>query len=68
MSRASKPLEDLVRELPPAAQAEVRDFVESLLEKRQQQATRTLRQTWAGALSEYRDQYIALELQQKALD
>jgi hypothetical protein len=68
MSTTSKSLEELVRELPPAVQAEVRNFVESLLEKRRQKATRMLRQTWAGALSEYRAQYTSLELQQKALD
>lgn len=68
MSTQSKPLEELVKELPPASQAEVREFVEFLLEKRRKKATRTLRQNWAGALSDYREQYTALELQQKALD
>jgi hypothetical protein len=33
MATAEKPLIDLVRELPPEAQAEVRDFVEFLLQK-----------------------------------
>lgn len=68
MSTQSKPLEELVKELPPDAQAEVRDFVEFLLEKRRRKSARTLRQNWAGALSDYRDQYTSLELQQKALD
>lgn len=33
MTTHQKPLEELVRELPPDAQAEVRNFVESLLAK-----------------------------------
>jgi len=68
MSTQLKSLEELVKELPPAAQAEVRDFVEFLLEKRRRKANRKLRQNWAGALSDYREQYTSLELQRKALD
>jgi hypothetical protein len=68
MGTQLKPLEELVKELPPASQAEVRDFVEFLLEKRRKKSVKTLRQNWAGALSDYRDQYTSLELQQKALD
>ncbi len=68
MSTQLKPLEELVKELPPISQAEVRDFVEFLLEKRKRKVTGKLRQDWAGALSEHRDQYTSLELQQKALD
>jgi hypothetical protein len=34
MSEALKSLEELLSALPPAAQAEVRDFAEFLLEKR----------------------------------
>ena len=68
MSIQLKSLEELVKELPPASQAEVRDFVEFLLEKRKRKTAGKLRQDWAGALSDYRDQYTSLELQQKALD
>ncbi len=68
MSAQVKPLEELVKELPPDSQAEVRDFVEFLLEKRKRKVTGKLRQDWAGALSDYRDQFTSLELQQKALD
>ena len=35
MATAEKSLAELVRELPPNLQAEVRDFVEFLLQKRQ---------------------------------
>jgi len=68
MSTQLKSLEELVRELSPASQAEVRNFVEFLLEKQRRKATRKLRQNWAGALSDYREQYTSMELQQKALD
>ena len=67
MAEQRKPIEDLVRDLPPEFQEEVRDFVQFLLGKRGQKPGRTLRQDWAGALREYREQYTALELQQKAL-
>ena len=63
-----KPLDELVRELPPDVQVEVRDFVEQLIAKRQRVAGRKLRQDWAGGVRDYRDQYTALELQRKALD
>jgi Protein of unknown function (DUF2281) len=68
MSRQFKPLDELVRELPPDSQAEVRDFIESLLEKRTGKPARNLSQGWAGALSDYREEYTSLELQKKALD
>ena len=68
MSTQTKPLDELIKELPPASQAEVRNFIEFLLEKRKKKTTGKLRQTWAGALSDCRDQYTSLELQQKALD
>jgi hypothetical protein len=68
MSTQLRPIEELVKELPPDSQAEVRDFVEFLLEKRRRKVAGTLRQNWAGALSDYREQYTSLELQRKALD
>lgn len=63
----TKPLSELVEELPPDAQREVRDFVESLISKHGLASGRKLSQDWAGALRDYRDQYSALELQKKAL-
>lgn len=68
MSRQPRPIEELVKELPPDSQAEVRDFVEFLLEKKRRKSAAKLRQNWAGALSDYREQYTSLELQQKALE
>ena len=63
-----KTLEELLKKMPATAQAEVIHFAEFLARKRQPKVTRKLRQNWAGALSEYREQYTSVELQKKALD
>jgi hypothetical protein len=68
METKTKSLEELVRDLPPEVQVEVRNFAEFLLSKREQNASYTLRQDWAGALREHRERYTALELQRKALE
>jgi uncharacterized protein DUF2281 len=68
MSTATKPLADLIQELPPALQLEVRDFVEFLLTRRERTADQRLRQDWAGALQEYQQEYTSVELQHLALD
>jgi hypothetical protein len=67
-SLSAKPLSELIEELSPYGQRQVRDFVEFLLLKRRRQAGRPLQQSWAGALTDYRHQYTALELQEKALE
>jgi hypothetical protein len=61
-------IEQVIRELPPDLRQEVRDFAEFLVQRRRQKAGRKLRQDWAGALRDYRDQYTALELQKRALE
>jgi hypothetical protein len=61
-------LEDMIKALPPALAQEVYDFVQALLRRGRGQRGKKLRQDWAGALSEYRDRYTSLELQQKALE
>jgi hypothetical protein len=61
-------IEQLIRELPPDLRQEVRDFAEFLVQRRRQKAGTKLRQDWAGALRDYRDQYTALELQKRALE
>ena len=68
MATESKPLEQLLKELPPEAQAEVREFVESVIRKRKRQTNGHLRQSWAGALEDYREQFTSLELQKKSLE
>jgi len=60
-------LDELVQELPPDEQQEVRDFALLLLNRRGRPGRR-LRLPWARGLREYRDQYTALELQRKALE
>lgn len=63
-----RPLSDLVAELPPDVQAVVREFVEFLLAKQQGATTGKLRQDWAGALRDYREQVTSLDLQQQNMD
>jgi mRNA-degrading endonuclease RelE of RelBE toxin-antitoxin system len=66
--QTAKELKELIDQLPPEFQEEVRDFVEFLLERKARRQGRKLRQDWAGALRDYRDQYTSLELQEKALE
>jgi hypothetical protein len=67
MITLEKPISDVVQDLPPDLQQEVREFVEFLLYKHQRQSYK-LRQDWAGALREYKEEYRALDLQKKALE
>ena len=59
-------VENLIRELPPELRQEVEDFIRFLLQKRIKKPGKRLRQDWAGALRDYRNQYTSLELQKKA--
>lgn len=61
-------LEEMVKELPPGLQQEVGDFVQFLIERETRKVGKKLRQNWAGALRDYRDQYTSLELQRQALE
>ena len=61
-------LNEIINQLPPQLQEVVKEFAEFLLEKRGKKPGRKLRQDWAGALKDYRDQYTSLELQKKALE
>lgn len=63
-----KTLEEMIKQLPEGLRQEAEDFVQFLLEKREKKQGRKLRQDWAGALKEFRDQYTSLELQKKALE
>jgi len=60
-----KNLEELIKELPPDLHREVIDFVEFLLAKHRPQSGKKLRQDWAGALKDYREQFTSLELEKK---
>jgi hypothetical protein len=68
MSTATKPLEELIQELPPVLRAEVRDFVEFLLAKHDRPRQRHLRQDWAEALKDDHQQYTSVDLQHRALE
>ncbi len=61
-------MEDLIARieaLPPDLQQEVADFVSFLLERIAPKKQGTLKMDWCGALSDFRDQYTAVELQHK---
>ena len=61
-------IEKRMMQSPPELRREVEDFVEFLLERRAKKYGKKLRQDWAGALRDYRDQYTSLELQKKSLE
>jgi len=67
MSISPKPLEEVVRELPPDLRDQLRDYAEFLLEKHRRRSGKILRQDWAGALRNHRADYTSLELQSRAL-
>lgn len=61
-------IEELMAQLPPDLQQEVKDFARLLVEKKAKPRRKKLRLTWAGGLREFRDQYTSLELQKKSLE
>jgi len=63
MSNPTKPLEDLVKELPPGLRDEVQHFVEFLLSKEQNTAHGVPAFTWEGALRDLSSQYTSVDLQ-----
>jgi len=65
IDQQTKPLPELIHDLSPELQAEVRQFVESLLNRREIQPKRKLRQDWANAVTE--NEYSSVELQHMAL-
>jgi hypothetical protein len=63
-----KTLQDLILELSPDLQEEVRDFAEFLLETKKPQKKGKLRLDWAGGLREFRGEFTSLGLQKKAME
>lgn len=62
-------IEDMINSLPPELQREVKDFVEYLSHKYTHKEDKgKLSLDWAGGLKKYRDEYTALELQEKAME
>lgn len=66
MSTVTKPLEELIQDLPPHLRVEVTNFVEILLSKQIRPTKRKLRQDWADTLKA--DGYTSVELQHLASD
>jgi hypothetical protein len=67
-TRDNKALQELIAELSEGEWTEVREFVEKLIRKQKEQPRRFLRQSWAGALADYRDQFTSLDLQKMSSD
>ena len=67
MSIMTKPLPELIEELPPPAQKAAREYIEFLLTKYAPSPNKKLCQDWAGALSDYNNKSTSLQLQKKVL-
>jgi hypothetical protein len=63
MSNSTKPLEELVKELRPDLQDEVREFVEFLLSKDQNVPPVVPAFSWAGALKDMGSRCSSVDLQ-----
>jgi hypothetical protein len=63
MSNPTKPLEDLVKELPPGLRDEVRHFVEFLQSREQDMALGVPAFGWEGALRDLGSRYTSVDLQ-----
>jgi hypothetical protein len=59
---------DKIQKLPPSMMGEVENFIDFLLNKKQKNKKRTLRQDWAGSLKDISNQYTSVELQKKLLN
>jgi len=68
MREQDRSLEELIRELPPDVEQEVRDFVEFVLQRRTIKPLGRPDFKWAGALKDMRDEYTSVDLQHKLLD
>jgi hypothetical protein len=62
----TKPLEEMIQELPPHLKTEVQTFVEALLANSSQPKVRKLRQDWGGKLKAAG--YTSIELQKLAME
>lgn len=60
-------LNELLPQLPPEIEREVRDFAEFLLEKRHPHATKAMTLQWRGKLRHLRSQYSSVQLQHQIL-
>jgi hypothetical protein len=58
-------VKEVVEQLPPDMQEEVKNFAEFLLEKRRKRVRGKPNFDWAGALKDLRHDYSSVELQQE---
>jgi hypothetical protein len=63
MGNRAKTLQEMVKELPPERQDEVREFVQRLLTRERGEKNGTPKLAWAGALKDLRDRFTSVELQ-----
>ena len=63
MKEYARPINEMINELAPGQQTEVRDFVEFLLAKQRASPNQKPQFDWAGALKDMRDDYTAVDLQ-----
>jgi hypothetical protein len=63
MQDQTKSMEELLKQLPPESQQEVRDFILFLIAKQKVRPRRQPQFDWAGALADLRDQYSSVDLQ-----
>jgi dTDP-glucose pyrophosphorylase len=57
-----------IQKLPPSLRGEVENYIDFLLNKKQKNKKRILRQDWAGSLKDISNEYTSVELQKKALE
>lgn len=57
-----------IEKLPKTLQREVLDYIDFLITRKVNKTKKKPKLDWIGGLKEYRDQYTALDLQEKALE
>jgi len=65
MNEYIKPIDEMLNDLAPERQAEVRDFVEFLLAKQRSSRRQKPQFACAGALRDMRDEHTSVDLQHK---
>ncbi len=62
-----KTLKELVENVPPDLEPEVKDFVEFLLSKHRRKKGGRMKLHWRGGLKDLKEDYTSVELQHKSL-
>ncbi len=61
-------IEEMAKKLSPDLRIQVKNFMQFLIEQKKQNRRTTLRQDWAGALRDVKNEYTSPGLQKKALE